>query len=44
MSPALAGLGMAVLMAVSQMIGSTVQNERQRRREAHDHIAGLTRS
>ena len=38
-----AGLAIAVLMAVSQMIGYKVQNERQRRREAREHIAGLSR-
>jgi hypothetical protein len=43
MNSALAGLGIAVLMAMSQMIGYKVQNARQRRREAREHIAGLSR-
>ena len=43
MNSALAGLGIAVLMAVSQMVGYKVQNKRQRRREAREHIAGLSR-
>ena len=43
MNSALAGLGIAGLMAMSQMVGYRVQNKRQRRREAREHIAGLSR-
>jgi hypothetical protein len=40
---ALAGLGIAVLMVVSQLIGCKLQDERNRRRAAREHIAGLSR-
>jgi hypothetical protein len=43
MNSALAGLGIAVLMIVSQLIGYKLQDERNRRRAAREHIAGLSR-
>jgi hypothetical protein len=43
MNSALAGLCIAVLFVVSQAIGYKLQDERQRRRAAREHIAGLSR-
>jgi hypothetical protein len=43
MNSALAGLCIAVLFVLSQAIGYKLQDERQRRRAAREHIAGLSR-
>ena len=43
MQSTLAGLGIAVLVLVSVLIGLKLGDERRRRREAREHIAGLSR-
>jgi hypothetical protein len=43
MNSALAGLGIAVLFVLSQGIGYKLRDDRQRRRAAREHIAGLSR-
>ena len=39
----LAGIGVAVLVLVTILIGLKLGDERQRRRAAREHIAGLSR-